>query len=430
MSIPTSFREDLVFVASHPIDRIAFYERVAATTMADNTHLVAIVGAEALECLRSMIRLGGVDPRRATLISVDEAIGAAEPAWQGLCDSADRLVQAVHERLGNPALTLAVDLDAAFAHCHAASEMMSLVYHLRHQHGARGTRVASVVSASSLPKSLPEDFFDLYPVWAFAENRGCDGAAAMDAAAERLALASPEFRQRFLALASGDPARALDLVPDLVDDLRCGFILLDLRFTIRFCSPRAAKLLGRPGEDLVGHPITTCVDGVDLVTVKHECEKLGPGRPARSPFIASWRMSPGEYEPRQVTVDPVSSGHHVVGYLLSLAHAEQVRGPRAVYQQLKEEMAGLRTSDASVEDEQMLTEDEAVSGDLHGTQITRREHEIILLILRDMTNRQIADHLNIAEVTVKKHLTSVYRKLRITNRRELVVSFARPGGAS
>jgi DNA-binding CsgD family transcriptional regulator len=47
-----------------------------------------------------------------------------------------------------------------------------------------------------------------------------------------------------------------------------------------------------------------------------------------------------------------------------------------------------------------------------------------------MTNREIADHLSIAEVTVKKHLTSVYRKLRITSRRELAMSFARPGSES
>ena len=164
--------------------------------------------------------------------------------------------------------------------------------------------------------------------------------------------------------------------------------------------------------------------------MKHECEKLKPGRTSQSPFIASWRIAPGVYEPREVSVDPVRSGHQTVGYIIALSHVEAVRGPRAVYQQLKAEKAGADRIEGRVEEEVLLTEDEAVSGDLHGTQITRREHEIILLILKDMTNRQIADHLSIAEVTVKKHLTSVYRKLRITSRRELTMSFARPGSES
>jgi DNA-binding CsgD family transcriptional regulator len=99
-----------------------------------------------------------------------------------------------------------------------------------------------------------------------------------------------------------------------------------------------------------------------------------------------------------------------------------------VYQQLKEEKAGIDAAPVRTDDDVVLSDDESISGDLHGTQITRREHEVILLILKGMTNRQVADHLSIAEVTVKKHLTSVYRKLRITNRAELTASFARPGG--
>jgi len=37
-----------------------------------------------------------------------------------------------------------------------------------------------------------------------------------------------------------------------------------------------------------------------------------------------------------------------------------------------------------------------------------------------MTNRQIATRLEIAEITVKKHLSSIYSKLGINNKYQLI----------
>ena len=62
-------------------------------------------------------------------------------------------------------------------------------------------------------------------------------------------------------------------------------------------------------------------------------------------------------------------------------------------------------------------------------QITPREHEILLMALDGDSNKQIAQELELAEVTVKKHLTSINRKLRVENRATLLRSFAPPGSA-
>jgi len=430
MGLPTRIRDHLLFVAAQPADRLTLYRRVVSTVQQTDGYIIAVVGEGALGCVKSAIELSQIDSRRVSVVSVGEATGNADPAWQGFCSSTDSLVANAKTRAGERQVTLLVDLDAVFARCQAASEMMSVVYHLDREHSSHGRIVASVVSVEALPKSLPLEFFDIHSTWAFGEIEGREGAAGLDSVAEQLALASPEFRQRFLATARDGTQTTLSLVPRFLDDFRRGILVVDRRFTIRFCSPKAAELLGKSADEILDRAISSCVDGVDLVTVKHECEKLTPGRPSQSPFIASWRIGPGVYEPREVGVDPVRSGHQTVGYIIALSHVEAVRGPRAVYQQLKAEKAGSGPKQSRTEEDVLLTEAEAVSGDLHGTQITRREHEIILLILKDMTNRQIADHLSIAEVTVKKHLTSVYRKLRITSRRELTTSFARPGSES
>jgi len=53
--------------------------------------------------------------------------------------------------------------------------------------------------------------------------------------------------------------------------------------------------------------------------------------------------------------------------------------------------------------------------------LTPREHEITLLIGCAQTNKEIANHLNITEKTVKAHLTAVFRKLGLSNRLQLAL---------
>ncbi|HKU16016.1 MAG TPA: helix-turn-helix transcriptional regulator [Steroidobacteraceae bacterium] len=51
---------------------------------------------------------------------------------------------------------------------------------------------------------------------------------------------------------------------------------------------------------------------------------------------------------------------------------------------------------------------------------TSRELQTVQLVLRGMTNKQIAQELGIAEDTVKKHLHHVYRKLGVRSRAVLM----------
>jgi DNA-binding NarL/FixJ family response regulator len=53
--------------------------------------------------------------------------------------------------------------------------------------------------------------------------------------------------------------------------------------------------------------------------------------------------------------------------------------------------------------------------------LTTRELEIAALIIDGATNRDIAQKLSISEQTVKHHLTSVFGKLSVSNRLELVL---------
>lgn len=53
--------------------------------------------------------------------------------------------------------------------------------------------------------------------------------------------------------------------------------------------------------------------------------------------------------------------------------------------------------------------------------LTEREREVLMLICRGMKNKVIADNLFITETTVRHHLTSIFEKLKVNSRLELVV---------
>lgn len=48
--------------------------------------------------------------------------------------------------------------------------------------------------------------------------------------------------------------------------------------------------------------------------------------------------------------------------------------------------------------------------------LTPREAEVLELIARGLTNRQVGQHLDVTVHAVKFHLASIYRKLGVTNR--------------
>jgi DNA-binding NarL/FixJ family response regulator len=55
-------------------------------------------------------------------------------------------------------------------------------------------------------------------------------------------------------------------------------------------------------------------------------------------------------------------------------------------------------------------------------ELTRRERQILVLLMEGRTTRQISKELFVSESTVKAHLTAIYRKLGVTNRTEAAVA--------
>jgi two-component system nitrate/nitrite response regulator NarL len=59
--------------------------------------------------------------------------------------------------------------------------------------------------------------------------------------------------------------------------------------------------------------------------------------------------------------------------------------------------------------------------------LSQREREVIALIGQGLKNKQIAERLSISEITARHHMTSIFSKLGISDRLELIVFAYRHG---
>lgn len=82
------------------------------------------------------------------------------------------------------------------------------------------------------------------------------------------------------------------------------------------------------------------------------------------------------------------------------------------------EQASVEGRDESDEPQQVQTYEQfAIKIAEYG--LSEREKEVAWLIYRGFTNRQIGEELFIAETTVKKHVTHIFEKSKVSGRKEL-----------
>jgi two-component system, NarL family, nitrate/nitrite response regulator NarL len=60
-----------------------------------------------------------------------------------------------------------------------------------------------------------------------------------------------------------------------------------------------------------------------------------------------------------------------------------------------------------------------------GSWLTHRERQIVRILVSGATNREIANRLGLREQTIKNQLSTIYDKLGVRNRLELVVHATR-----
>ena len=57
--------------------------------------------------------------------------------------------------------------------------------------------------------------------------------------------------------------------------------------------------------------------------------------------------------------------------------------------------------------------------------LTARQHEVLAVLMQGKSNKGICRVLNLAEPTVKNHITAILKSLNVTNRTEAVIKVAK-----
>ncbi len=122
----------------------------------------------------------------------------------------------------------------------------------------------------------------------------------------------------------------------------------------------------------------------------------------------------------------VALKHGAIGYLLkNIPPDELIRALRSV-------RSGITQISPEIVEKLIVRRDQAKSGvgarPQKGEPLTRREREILDLVVAAYENHQIAERLGISEQTVKNYVHCIYEKLGVANRIQLMKSVGRGCG--
>ena len=214
--------------------------------------------------------------------------------------------------------------------------------------------------------------------------------------------------------ATGHVIRSLQARRDL--DIAEGILI-----GLRRCDPRIAY------EELLGAAKRHCVAVmaiasalVDLTCVRDESPSETAG-PAHSAAQAEWGGLLREGGSRDVLASFTASLGQIV------ERAEQLQSPQSVAEQLARSTSGilggvggdisLLESDQQTPKAPWQSRSEVVS------ELTRREYEVLQLMTKGATNRQIATRIFLSEETVKWHVKHILRKFGVANRGQAVATY-------
>ena len=69
----------------------------------------------------------------------------------------------------------------------------------------------------------------------------------------------------------------------------------------------------------------------------------------------------------------------------------------------------------------LIKTEKSLNKDVNIDALTPKEKEVLTLVAKGASNQEIADKLCVRDVTVKTHLNSVFKKLKVTNRTQAVL---------
>jgi PAS domain S-box-containing protein len=189
-------------------------------------------------------------------------------------------------------------------------------------------------------------------------------------------------------VSEGDTPCLFALIPDIC-------LAVDPEMNIAYATPNCSNTLGYRQEELEGRKLNCLFPRNDFLLLE---EKIRAGGPASAVLFG--RHKDGEPSPLLITIRDITAGAMTAGHLVVLKPLEGT----------------------PLEDMPKATDrpGDRLAEKLDSDIIGEREFAVIRGVLQGKQNKEIATELNLAEITIKKQLSEIYRKLHVRNRMELI----------
>ncbi len=204
--------------------------------------------------------------------------------------------------------------------------------------------------------------------------------------------------------------------PRFLTKMRDIIWMFDASLKISYVSPSIKDLINAEPQSVVGLSIHDTMEN----NVVKEIYRHNSNGYLQSSFTITHSLMFKEKPGATVSTrfSPLTIGENIVGYI---AVSRDITAGRAN----GKPAASIRFPASTRLVNYLLTEENGTNPAYRYSEgtITEREFEIINQLMQGLQNREIAENLHVAEITVKKHLSSIYKKLNIRNRVELFKTF-------
>ena len=177
---------------------------------------------------------------------------------------------------------------------------------------------------------------------------------------------------------------------------------------------------------MYGYDVTVAEDGLEALRILAKEESnfdlilldvLMPNMDGWDTLKAIRKNKKTEYTP-EIMITAVSEDQKVVSGL-KIGADDYIVKPFVLPNLLARIEAVLRRSNWQKEAQPKA--EKTLNKDVNIDALTPKEKEVLALVAKGASNQEIADKLCVRDVTVKTHLNSVFKKLKVTNRTQAVL---------
>ena len=177
---------------------------------------------------------------------------------------------------------------------------------------------------------------------------------------------------------------------------------------------------------MYGYNVTVATDGLDALKILKEREEIFDLvlLDVMMPNMDGWdtlkaiRKNPKTQYMPVIMITAVSEDQKVVSGL-KIGADDYIVKPFILPNLLARIEAVLRRS--KWQNERSAQTEKKINKDVNIDALTPKEKEVLSLVAQGASNQEIADKLFVRDVTVKTHLNSIFKKLKVTNRTQAVL---------